>query len=58
MNWLITLDANILLWIQDHLRREFLTPIMLFITNLGNAGWFWLVLLAVLLFFQIGRSHV
>ena len=56
MNWLITLDANILLWIQDHLRREFLTPIMLFITNLGNAGWFWLVLLAVLLFFPNRRK--
>lgn len=51
MNWLFTLDAEILLWIQAHLRKEFLTPIMLFLTNLGNAGWFWLTLLAILLLF-------
>lgn len=56
MDWLITLDANILLWIQTHLRKEILTPIMLFITNLGNSGWFWLILLAILLFFTKYRK--
>lgn len=57
MDWFLRLDANILLWIQYHLRKDFLTPIMLFVTNLGNAGWFWLVLLAVLLFFPKYRKE-
>lgn len=49
MDWLMQLDGNILLWIQEHIRKEFLDPFVIFISNLGNAGWFWLVLLAVLL---------
>ncbi len=49
MDWLFHLDGNILLWIQEHVRKEFLDPIVVFISSLGNAGWFWLVLLAVLL---------
>ncbi len=48
MEQLLGLDGNILLFIQEHLRFDFLTPIMMFITKLGNAGWFWLILLAVL----------
>ena len=50
MNWLLELDGNILLWIQEHIRQDWLDPVVIFITNLGNAGWFWLVLLAVMLF--------
>ena len=49
MDWLLHLDGNILLWIQEHIRKEFFDPIVIFISSLGNAGWFWLVLLAVLL---------
>lgn len=49
MNWLFQLDGTILLWIQEHIRKEFLDPVVVFISSLGNAGWFWLVLLAVLL---------
>lgn len=48
MEQLLTLDGNILLFIQDYVRCEWLNPIMLFITKLGNAGLFWLILLAVL----------
>ena len=48
MEQLLGLDGNILLFIQEHLIFDFLTPIMMFITKLGNAGWFWLILLAVL----------
>lgn len=39
------LDGNILLWIQNYIRKEFLNPIILFITSLGDAGWFWILLL-------------
>lgn len=32
------MEANILLWIQDNLRNEFLTPIFTFVTTIGNGG--------------------
>ena len=36
------LDGEILLWIQDNLRNDFLTPIFRFITSLGDSGWIWI----------------
>lgn len=51
MNWFLTLDGNILLWIQEYVRKDRLDQVVTFITNLGNAGWFWLVLSVLLLFF-------
>lgn len=48
-NTLLELDGNILLWIQENVRNDFLTPIMTFITHLGDSGWFWIVLAVVLL---------
>lgn len=56
MDWLLQLDGNILLWIQEHIRKEFLNPIVIFISNLGNAGWFWLVLLALLVCIPMYRK--
>lgn len=50
MDWLLQLDGNILLWIQQHIRKEILNPAVIFITNLGNSGWFWLVLSAIFVF--------
>ena len=38
------LDGNILLWIQEYLRNDWLTPIFIFVTNLGKAGFIWIVL--------------
>ena len=43
------IDMNILLWIQEHLRIDALTPFWKVITFLGNGGWFWLVAAGVLL---------
>ena len=43
------IDMNILLWIQENLRIDALTPFWKVITFLGNGGWFWLVVAAVLL---------
>ncbi len=56
MDWLLQLDGDILLWIQTHLRREWLDPVVTFITGLGDGGWFWLVLLAVMLIFKKSRG--
>ena len=43
-------DGQLLLFIQNHLRSETLDPIVIAITNLGNAGIFWIVLSVILLF--------
>lgn len=44
-----SLDANILLWIQEHLRADWLNPIMKGITHLGDSGIFWIILCLALL---------
>lgn len=49
MEWLIQSEGGILLWIQENLRSEILTPVMKGITFLGNGGWFWIVLALALL---------
>ena len=49
MDMLFQLDGEILLWIQENLRKEFLNPIVTFLTGLGDAGWFWILLCALLL---------
>lgn len=43
------LDMNILLWIQEHLRTDVLTPFWKVITFLGNGGWFWIVLCVLMI---------
>ena len=43
------LDGEILLQIQLHLRTDMLTPLMKFVTFLGNGGWFWILCAVVLL---------
>ena len=44
-----SMDANILLWIQEHLRADWLNPIMKGITHLGDSGIFWIILCLALL---------
>lgn len=46
---LLQLDGNILLWIQEYIRQDWMTPFWKFITFLGDAGWFWIVLSILLL---------
>ncbi len=41
-DWLYELDVNILLFIQEHLRFDFLTPILKFLTMLGDHGMLWI----------------
>lgn len=48
-------EANIIFWIQNHLRVGFLTPLVQAITSLGNAGLFWILLTACLLLFKKTR---
>ncbi len=42
-------DASILLYVQEFIRNDILTPLMKFITLLGDGGVFWIVLTVVLL---------
>lgn len=37
-------DLSILLWIQNHLRMDFMTGFWKVVTFLGDYGWFWIVL--------------
>ena len=43
------MEQNILLWIQDNLRNDVLTPFFVVITSLGNAGILWILITAGLL---------
>lgn len=53
---LIAGEETVLLWIQDNIRNEWLTPFVIFITNLGNGGFIWLLGSAVLLIPKQTRS--
>ncbi len=48
-------DGGILLWIQENLRADWLTPVMQAVTFLGDSGWFWIALAAVLCCFRPTR---
>lgn len=49
MEQLLQLDANILLFIQEYLRVDWMTPFWKFVTFLGDVGWFWIALSVLLL---------
>lgn len=56
MDWLQSVDAGILLFIQEHMRIEALNGFWKAVTFLGNAGWFWVVLGLVLLILRKTRK--
>lgn len=49
MEALINLDGNILLFIQEYIRQDWMTPFWTMITSLGNGGRFWIGLSILLL---------
>lgn len=52
---ILSLDASILLWIQDNLRAEWLTPFVLFYTKAGGLGLIWIAASLLLLCFKKTR---
>lgn len=44
MDFLINLDGNILLWIQEYIRQDWMEGLWKGITMLGDSGWFWIAL--------------
>ena len=55
LQYLFTIDQNILSWIQEYMRNDVLSPIFIFITNLGNVAFIWIFLSLVLLMFKKTR---
>lgn len=49
-------EINILLWIQENIRTPLLTPVMQFITSLGNYGSIWIVVCILLLLYKKTRK--
>ena len=49
LDFLLNLDGNILLFIQEYLRNPIMTPAVKFITTLGNGGGIWIALTLLLL---------
>lgn len=56
MDALFQLDGNILLWIQEYIRCDFLTPIFKFFTTLGDDGRIWIATAIMLLFIKKYRK--
>ena len=48
MEWFYSIDVNILTYVQEFLRTASLTYFFEEITDLGNNGWFWIVLGCIL----------
>lgn len=49
LEFLGSLDGNILLFLQEYVRNPVLTPVMRLITTLGNGGAIWIVLTILML---------
>ena len=47
--WGETMEREILLFVQNHIRTEFLNGPVVFITKLGNAGIYWFCVLFILM---------
>lgn len=56
MEFVTQIDGEILLWIQEYLRKDFLDPVMTAVTGLGDAGWFWIAASVFLLFSKQYKS--
>lgn len=55
MEWIMNLEGFLLLWIQEHIRQDFMTPFWKGITFLGDEGWFWILTAVILLVFKKTR---
>ncbi len=56
MEFIFRLDEAFLLWIQENIRHDWMTPFWKLITSLGNSGWFWIALAVILLLFKRTRK--
>lgn len=49
MTFIQNMDINILYWIQSNINSNFLNPIMIFFTSLGNLGIIWIIISILLI---------
>lgn len=49
MEFFLNFESSILLFIQEYIRQDWMNPFWTFITSLGDSGWFWLALSALLM---------
>ncbi len=56
MEKLMDLDGNILLWIQENLRNDILTPVMKCLSRIADNGLIWIVIAVLLLIFSSTRK--
>lgn len=56
LQYILNADGRILLFIQEFLRFEWLSPIVVFITGLANNGMVWILLAVLLLCFKRYRK--
>lgn len=56
MDYLLQLDGNILLWIQEYLRSDLWSWFWITITKLGDSGFIWLTTAILMLFFKKTRK--
>lgn len=56
--WLNDTEVQALLWIQEHLRNDMLTPFFQFITRFGDGGLFWIAVCVLLLLIAGTRREI
>ena len=56
MEILIQIDENILLFIQEHLRQDWMNDFWSAVTHLGDSGWIWICTGVLLLLFKRTRK--
>lgn len=49
MNFIKYLDYNTLFFIQNHVQNDFVNPIIIFFTKLGNSGFIWILISIILI---------
>ncbi|MEE1085914.1 MAG: phosphatase PAP2 family protein [Schaedlerella sp.] len=56
MGVLTQLEGSILLFIQEYIRQDWMTPFWKLITSLADDGWFWISVSIIFLFFKKTRK--
>ncbi|MGL5615220.1 MAG: phosphatase PAP2 family protein [Sarcina sp.] len=52
MEFIKNMDSSTLYFMQNHIQNPYLNPIMVFITNLGDMGFIWILISVILLFIK------
>lgn len=55
MEWIQSIDGEVLLWIQENLRHPLWTPFWKTVTFLGDRGWFWILTAVTLILIKKTR---